>query len=107
MMTVSLSFPSFFAAWSHSTVFVGMETGMQIRLASLSQRSACFFLLIAGIKCMHRYTPWLSFKEVYLFLVHVSDILPAFIYVHCIHVWCPWRPEEGLQTMSTIFVKGL
>ena len=29
-------------------------------------------------------------------------ILPAYLSVHHIYVWCPWRPEEGIGSLGMV-----
>lgn len=33
-------------------------------------------------------------------LMH-TDVLPAYVYVHCRHAWCPQRPEGGIVSPGT------
>lgn len=29
-----------------------------------------------------------------------TSVLPLYMYVNYIHAWCPWRPEEGVDTLE-------
>lgn len=30
-----------------------------------------------------------------------TSVVPACTYVHCVHAWCPCKPEEGIISSGT------
>lgn len=33
-------------------------------------------------------------------------VLPAFEYVHCMHLWCLWGSEESIESFAAGAIKG-